>query len=83
MQDAADPTPDGAEAARAWWVSPTALLDAWESEEVRLYWPTHFTMRALAECRDADERARAPARSPASPDDDELGRLPRSVFSQD
>jgi 8-oxo-dGTP pyrophosphatase MutT (NUDIX family) len=82
MQDAADPAPDGAEAARAWWVSPTALLGAWESGEVRLYWPTHFTVRALAECRDADELLglRLVTREPR---DDELGRLPRSVFSQD
>jgi hypothetical protein len=58
------------------------LLDAWESEEVRLYWPTHFTVRALAECRGADELLdlRLVTREPR---DDELGRLPRSVFSQD
>jgi hypothetical protein len=82
MQDAADPSPDGAEAARAWWASPTALLDAWESEEVRLYWPTHFTVRALAACRDADELLglRLVTREPR---DDEVDRLPRSVFSQD
>lgn len=82
MQVAADPAPDGAEAARAWWVSPGALLAAWASEEVRLYWPTHYTMRALADCRDSDELLglRLVTREP---DDDELGRLPRSVFSQD
>ena len=82
MQDAADPAPDGAEAARAWWISPIALLAAWEAEEVRLYWPTHFTMRSLADCRDAGEllRLRLVTREP---DDDEIGRLPRSVFSQD
>jgi len=82
MQDAADPAPDGTEAARAWWISPTALLDAWEAEEVRLYWPTHFTVRALAECRDADALLglRLVTREPL---DEELGRLPRSVFSQD
>jgi len=82
MQDAADPAPDGTEAARAWWISPTALLDACEAEEVRLYWPTHFTVRALAECRDADALLglRLVTREPR---DEELGRLPRSVFSQD
>lgn len=82
MQGAADPVPDGAEAASAWWVSPRALLSAWASEEVLLYWPTHFTMRALADCRDADELLglRLVTREP---DDDELGRFPRSVFSQD
>jgi 8-oxo-dGTP pyrophosphatase MutT (NUDIX family) len=82
MQVAAEPVPDGAEAARAWWVAPGALLAAWESEEVRLFWPTHFTMRALADCRDADELLdlRLVTREP---DDDDLGRLPRSVFFQD
>jgi 8-oxo-dGTP pyrophosphatase MutT (NUDIX family) len=82
MQDAADPAPDGTEASRAWWVSPAALLYAWGSEEVRLYWPTHYTMRSLADCRDADEllRLRLVTREP---DDDDLARLPRSVFFQD
>jgi hypothetical protein len=57
-------------------------LSAWESQEVLLYWPTHFTMQALADCRDADEvlGLRLVTREP---DDDDLGRLPRSVFSQD
>jgi 8-oxo-dGTP pyrophosphatase MutT (NUDIX family) len=82
MDAAADPVPDGAEATRAWWVSPTDLLAAWEAEEVRLFWPTHYTMQALADRRDADDilGLRLVTREP---DDDELGRLPRSVFFQD
>jgi 8-oxo-dGTP pyrophosphatase MutT (NUDIX family) len=82
MQDSADPDPDGAEAARAWWISPTDLLAAWESEEVRLYWPTHYTVVALAGRRDAAGllRLRLATREP---DDDDLDRLPRSVFFQD
>lgn len=82
MQDAAEPAPDGAEAARAWWASPGALLEAWESEEVLLYWPTHFTMRAIAGCRDAEELLGLRLLT-REPDEDELGRMPRSVFSQD
>jgi 8-oxo-dGTP pyrophosphatase MutT (NUDIX family) len=82
MQDAADPTPDGAEAARAWWITPIALLAAWEAEEVRLYWPTHYTMRSLANCRDAEELLRLRLLT-REPDDDEISRLPRSVFSQE
>ena len=82
MQEAADPTPDGAEAARAWWVSPTELLASWESEEVRLYWPTHYTMVALAGRRDADDLL-ALRLATREPDEDDLGRLPRSVFFQD
>ena len=82
MDGAADPTPDGAEAAKAWWGSPRSLLTAWESEELLFYWPTHFTMTAFADCRDADELLglRIVTREP---EDDETGRLPRSVFSQD
>ena len=58
------------------------LLVAWEAEEVRLYWPTHYTMHALADRRDADDvlGLRLVTREP---DEDELGRLPRSVFFQD
>lgn len=82
MDGAPDPTPDGAEAARAWWASPRALMSAWESEEVLFYWPTHFTMSALAECRDAEEllALRIVTREP---DEAESGSLPRSVFFQD
>ena len=79
---AADPTPDGVEAARAWWASPRELIGAWESRELLLYWPTHFTMKALADCRDADEMLGLRI-STREPDDDELGLLPRSVFFQD
>ena len=82
MDAAADPEPDGAEASRAWWVSPADLLAAWESEEVRLFWPTHYTMVALADRRDADDvlGLRLVTREP---DEDEIDRLPRSVFYQD
>jgi 8-oxo-dGTP pyrophosphatase MutT (NUDIX family) len=82
MEAAADPEPDGAEAARAWWVSPGDLLAAWESEEVRLFWPTHYTLVALADRRDADDvlGLRLVTREP---DEDEIDRLPRSVFYQD
>jgi 8-oxo-dGTP pyrophosphatase MutT (NUDIX family) len=82
MDGGADPSPDGDEAARAWWASPRSLMSAWESEELLLYWPTHFTMRALADCRDADELLRLKIAT-REPDDDEMGRLPHSVFSQD
>jgi 8-oxo-dGTP pyrophosphatase MutT (NUDIX family) len=82
MDDAADPMADGVEAAKAWWASPRSLLSAWESEEVLFYWPTHFTMSALADCHDAEEVLGLQI-STREPDDDELGRLPRSVFYQD
>jgi 8-oxo-dGTP pyrophosphatase MutT (NUDIX family) len=82
MDGSATPTPDGDEAAAAWWTSPRTLLDAWEAVDLLLYWPTHFTMLALAGCRDAGELLglRLATREP---DEEEIGRLPRSVFFQD
>jgi len=82
MDGAVDPTPDGVEAAKAWWASPRHLMRVWESGELLFYWPTHFTMKALADCRDADELLGLRI-STREPDDDELGLLPRSVFYQD
>jgi 8-oxo-dGTP pyrophosphatase MutT (NUDIX family) len=82
MDGAPDPAPDGAEAAKAWWASPRSLLSAWESDHILFYWPTHFTMRALADCRDASELLGLQIAT-REPDDDETGRLPRSVFYQD
>jgi len=81
MDGAADPTPDGVEAARAWWASPRSLLRAWESEEVLFYWPTHFTMHALADCRTAEQLLGLQIVT-REPDEDEVDRLPRSVFFQ-
>lgn len=82
MDGAPDPAPDGVEARAAWWASPRSLMQAWEAEELLLYWPTHFTIRALAECHDADSLL-ALRISTREPDDVDLGRLPRSVFFQD
>lgn len=82
MDGATDPAPDGVEAAKAWWASPRDLMQGWESEELLLYWPTHFTMKALADCRDADEVLGLRI-STREPDDVELRLLPRSVFYQD
>ena len=82
MDGAADPVPDGVEAAKAWWASPRELMRAWEAGELLFYWPTHFTMTALAGCRDAGE-VLGLRLSTREPDDEELGLLPRSVFSQD
>lgn len=82
MDGSPDPKPDGAEAVRAWWASPRSLLSAWESEELLLYWPTHYTMSALAECRDAEE-VLALQIVTREPDEAEAGALPRSVFFQD
>ncbi len=82
MDGAAAPTPDGAEAARAWWASPRSLLSAWESEEILFYWPTHFTMSALAHCRTTEELLGLQIVT-REPHEDEAGRLPRSVFFQD
>ncbi len=82
MDGAADPTPDGAEAARAWWASPRSLMSAWDAADVLFYWPTHFTMNALADCRTGEEVLGLQIVT-REPNEDEAGRLPRSVFFQD
>jgi 8-oxo-dGTP pyrophosphatase MutT (NUDIX family) len=76
------PTPDGGETAAAWWVSPTELLDQWEAGKRKLYWPTYFTMVNLAPCTEAAQlmALRFETREPT---DEEVARLPRSVFEQD
>ncbi len=76
------PTPDGGETAAAWWVSPTELMDQWEAGQRKLYWPTYFTMINFAPCADAAQlmALRFDTREPT---DEEIARLPRSVFEQD
>jgi 8-oxo-dGTP pyrophosphatase MutT (NUDIX family) len=81
MDDAAAPRPDGEEAAEAWWSTPRAVLDRWEAGEVLLFWPTHFTMLAFADGRDAGEIL-GMRLEPREPGEDDLARLPRSVFFQ-
>jgi endoribonuclease LACTB2 len=79
--DGVEPRPDGIEASRAWWMSPRTLLEDWREERRKLYWPTFFTVRAIAECGSVAELLdlRIATREP---DEDELGRLPRSTFWQ-
>ena len=77
-----EPTPDGHEAALAWWASPHGLLGDWAAGRRKLYWPTYFTMLALASRATADELL-ALRISTREPDDDERERLPRSTFWQE
>jgi len=74
--------PDGDETAAAWWASPRELLEAWRTGQRKLYWPTYFTVQAIAGCeRVADLLAlRIDTREP---DSDEVERLPRATFWQD
>ncbi len=77
-----DPTPDGAEIVAAWWASPRALLAEWDAGARRLYWPTWFTVQALARAETLGDLL-ALHITTREPDDDEVERLPRSVFWQD
>jgi 8-oxo-dGTP pyrophosphatase MutT (NUDIX family) len=74
--------PDGSETAQAWWVSPRALLEDWEAGRRTLYWPTYFTVRAIAPCTSAADLLALHIET-REPDDHELERLPRSTFWQD
>jgi 8-oxo-dGTP pyrophosphatase MutT (NUDIX family) len=80
--DGPEPTPDGTEAVAAWWISPRELLREWEAGVRKLYWPTWFTLRALAGAETLQDLLALRIRT-REPDDEELERLPRSVFWQD
>jgi hypothetical protein len=77
-----EPTADGAEAVAAWWISPRELLREWEAGDRRLYWPTWFTVQALAGAESPSDLL-AMRIETREPDDEELERMPRSVFWQD
>jgi len=77
-----EPVPDGSETAAAWWISPRRLLEDWREQRRRLYWPTYFTVEALATCASVDELFALRIQT-REPDEDELERLPRSTFWQD
>ncbi|HEY7761881.1 MAG TPA: NUDIX hydrolase [Actinomycetota bacterium] len=77
-----EPAPDGGEAVHAWWASPRDLLAEWQEGVRKLYWPTYSTMIELAACETAEAIA-ALTFETREPADDEVGRLPRSVFWED
>jgi 8-oxo-dGTP pyrophosphatase MutT (NUDIX family) len=77
-----EPAPDGGEAAHAWWASPRELLAEWQVGARKLYWPTYATMVELAGCGSAEAIAELTFET-REPDDDEVVRLPRSVFWED
>jgi 8-oxo-dGTP pyrophosphatase MutT (NUDIX family) len=77
-----EPTPDGHEAAQAWWASPRELLADWEAERRKLYWPTYLTMRSLAACASVEALLALDIRT-REPDDEEVERMPRATFRQD
>jgi ribonuclease/clavin/mitogillin len=74
--------PDGGETADAWWTAPQVLLEEWRTGRRRLFWPTYYTVRAIAPCESAAELL-ALHIDTREPDADELERLPRSTFWQD
>jgi 8-oxo-dGTP pyrophosphatase MutT (NUDIX family) len=77
-----DPVPDGSETADAWWVSPRGLLEDWRAQRRLLFWPTYFTVNALATCDSVNDLLALRIQT-REPDDDEIERLPRSTFWQD
>lgn len=80
--DGLEPTPDGSEAASAWWASAAELLADHDAARRKLYWPTFFTMSRLADCVSVLDllALRFETREPT---DEELERLPRATFWQD
>jgi 8-oxo-dGTP pyrophosphatase MutT (NUDIX family) len=74
--------PDGGETADAWWTSPRGLLEEWRTGRRRLFWPTYYTVQAIAPCESVAELLSLHIDT-REPDADELERLPRSTFWQD
>ncbi|HZP91205.1 MAG TPA: NUDIX domain-containing protein [Actinomycetota bacterium] len=77
-----EPRPDGGEVARAWWTSPERLLAEWRDGARKLYWPTLFTVRSLAECSNVSELLAVQIRT-REPYADEESLYPRSTFWQE
>jgi 8-oxo-dGTP pyrophosphatase MutT (NUDIX family) len=77
-----EPRHDGVETAGAWWISPGTLLEEMYAGRRKLYWPTFFTVSAIAPCERVDDllALRLETREPTEED---VERLPRSVFWQD
>lgn len=80
--DGLDPTPDGSEAAAAWWITPAELLADHEAGRRKLYWPTFFTLTHLSGCSSVADllRMRFETREPTQ---DDVESLPRATFWQD
>lgn len=76
------PSPDGAESVRAWWASPRSILNEWRAGHRKLWWPTYFTIRALAACGGVPELLAMRIRS-REPEEEEVEALPRATFWQD
>src|SRR3972149_436410 len=76
-----EPVPDGSETAAAWWISPRDLMEDWREQRRLLFWPTYVTIEALAAC-DSVADLFALRIDTREPDDDEIERLPRSIFWQ-
>jgi 8-oxo-dGTP pyrophosphatase MutT (NUDIX family) len=80
--DGLHPTPDGSEAASAWWASPSELVEDHRAGRRKLYWPTFYTMTELGACASTSEllAIRFDTREPT---EDEVASLPRATFWQD
>jgi 8-oxo-dGTP pyrophosphatase MutT (NUDIX family) len=79
--DVLQPTPDGSEAAAAWWVGPDALLDGWRAGDRMLYWPTYVTVTHLATCGSVADLL-ALRFETHEPTDEDLATLPPTIFEQ-
>ena len=81
--DGLEPTPDGSEAASAWWATAAELLAEHEAGRRKLYWPTFFTLTHLADVRDRSPDLLALRFETREPTEDDVERLPRATFWQD
>lgn len=80
--DGLRPDADGVEIVDAWWVAPGGLLEEWKRGMRKLYWPTYFTLNALAGCDTTGDLVSLRIET-REPHDDEVERLPRTTFWQE
>jgi 8-oxo-dGTP pyrophosphatase MutT (NUDIX family) len=76
-----EPRADGGEIAKTWWVDPRILLDEWERDEHKLYWPTWYTVKQVAACESATD-AMALRFESRDPTQDEEDTMPLHVMEQ-
>jgi 8-oxo-dGTP pyrophosphatase MutT (NUDIX family) len=76
-----EPRADGGEIAKTWWVDPRALLEEWQHDEHKLYWPTWYTVTQVAACASAEE-AMALTFESRDPTVEEEATMPLHVMEQ-
>jgi 8-oxo-dGTP pyrophosphatase MutT (NUDIX family) len=76
-----EPRADRGEIAKTWWVDPRTLLEEWQRDEHKLYWPTWYTVTQVAACTSVGE-AMALTFESRDPTAEEEASMPLHVMEQ-